>query len=995
MCLAFTGMNLQGSLAFGGLADFPGPSPTFVVTALSAAAFQLRVWGNVVSIVYNYVMVSVLWLWARERLPPERRPVDVQLRAKMFYNLLCLSACAFSLSLTFITEYVQRCNFAKRQETLDLISETGRSKDRAAALLVNILPGPVATRLQNSLQYSYAEGFSGAAACFMRLEGLPEDLSVLEKLAMLRPIFGQFDDLAKLCPGVEKIKTDENLYIAASGVSEPNSAAGINLVGFVKDAARLASRMHFEDDEGTPISFHLLVGMDLGPVVSGVIGSQRVRFDCFGNTMNMASRLCGKATRERPFLVGEHLVAKTDGRLLSGLSYGAPLDLNLKGHPGPFRCRPLIVAGLSDHPAAAAAASPGIQHNLASAAAALARAAVSQQQHHTQLQVPGAEPAITTPHTRRLTLVVEGDDEVPVSGAKVGGPPQRRMTVQSSSAVSDGMALLPGAVFATGGTPTAPGSVAVSQAVTPRARSRRGSRDSAVSLMRTGRTGRSGIVAGFGGGGGGGLGGHMLGRGPLNWAQLQEIIFDDRDPLVVERGLDGDGDDSDGDAGETEGGEPTEGGMEAGLRAPRGKPSSKVSGVINVFSRTFRNKAREAAYTEHQAVAGRVENLASSLLCAVLLALVAATNAVAPHVNLRESSALLGTGAVLALIAHVVQHRRQAHLHLKWIRVLVMGSLLLAMVGAILSVALRSDYNGVRIFKVQAAVAVCLLAPLTQPTHFLLTLAAQFTFSVIFLVIYSFHPDTQASPMKLALYLLGGGFVASTLRAQTETNNRKGFLLQLETAKQRELALVEEARVKRVMEACLPGAVLRDILASPTGNIPDREYSCSLLYCDIVSFTALSGQLKASELVLLLKLLFAGFERSSSQTGCECVKTMGDCYIAAAGCPEPCQDHADRIVRCGEAMLEVVNALNRSPPAFIKNPIQVRIGVATGRAVGGLLGLTSRLSYEVWGDVVTTAHLCEQDAKAMTINVHPSTQNQMADTILLQRHRGNATFGNI
>jgi adenylate cyclase len=103
---------------------------------------------------------------------------------------------------------------------------------------------------------------------------------------MLNHLVRSFDRLAD-AHGVEKIKTIGDAYMAVAGVPRPEPGDGARL-------ARMALRMQAAADETAAefgISLRLRIGIALGPVMAGVIGTERLNYDVWGDAVNLAARL--------------------------------------------------------------------------------------------------------------------------------------------------------------------------------------------------------------------------------------------------------------------------------------------------------------------------------------------------------------------------------------------------------------------------------------------------------------------------------------------------------------------------------------------------------------------------------------------------------------------------------------------------------------------------------------------------------------------------------
>jgi class 3 adenylate cyclase/CheY-like chemotaxis protein len=151
----------------------------------------------------------------------------------------------------------------------------------------------------------------------------------------------------------------------------------------------------------------------------------------------------------------------------------------------------------------------------------------------------------------------------------------------------------------------------------------------------------------------------------------------------------------------------------------------------------------------------------------------------------------------------------------------------------------------------------------------------------------------------------------------------------------------------------LPSQVVRR-LHQGEAVIADRYDDVTVLFSDVVSFTRLSASLAAPRVVEVLNSLFSEFDRIAHELGIEKIKTVGDAYMAVAGLPEPCADHAMRVATMALRMLHVV----QRGDATVGKGLQVRIGMHTGPVVAGIIG-THKFAYDVWGDAVNVASRME------------------------------------
>jgi len=137
-------------------------------------------------------------------------------------------------------------------------------------------------------------------------------------------------------------------------------------------------------------------------------------------------------------------------------------------------------------------------------------------------------------------------------------------------------------------------------------------------------------------------------------------------------------------------------------------------------------------------------------------------------------------------------------------------------------------------------------------------------------------------------------------------------------------------------------------------EIADAFADITVLFGDIVGFTALSSHTGAKEIVDILNGLFSLFDEAAQELGIEKIKTIGDCYMAVCGLPRACSDHADRMAKMALLMAEATRQFGEQ----IHIPLQLRIGINSGPVVAGVIG-ASKFIYDLWGDTVNLASRME------------------------------------
>ena len=157
---------------------------------------------------------------------------------------------------------------------------------------------------------------------------------------------------------------------------------------------------------------------------------------------------------------------------------------------------------------------------------------------------------------------------------------------------------------------------------------------------------------------------------------------------------------------------------------------------------------------------------------------------------------------------------------------------------------------------------------------------------------------------------------------------------------------------ERLLLNVLPASIAHK-LKQQAGIIAEGFEDVSVLFADLVGFTALSSRLAPKELIELLNSVFSNFDELAEQHGVEKIKTIGDAYMAAGGLPEPCADHLAAMASMALAMQVRVRELNSK-----FDGISLRIGLHSGHVIAGVIGIR-KFIYDIWGDTVNTASRLE------------------------------------
>lgn len=230
-----------------------------------------------------------------------------------------------------------------------------------------------------------------------------------------------------------------------------------------------------------------------------------------------------------------------------------------------------------------------------------------------------------------------------------------------------------------------------------------------------------------------------------------------------------------------------------------------------------------------------------------------------------------------------------------------------------------------------------------------------------------------APAMQLVILVLAGRITIGRLddsQRRLEAINRG---LEQTVAERTDALRSALAEAERLLLNVLP----RGIAARLRGGeeaIADAHAGVTILFADIVGFTALASRVDPVALVGLLNDVFTEFDHLAERHGLEKIKTIGDAYMVVGGAPQGRSDHAEAVARLALEMHGVLREISDRHDI----DLDLRIGMHSGPVVAGVIG-RSKFSYDMWGDTVNIASRLESHGEPGRIQLSSATRALLGD----------------
>ncbi|MEE4354948.1 MAG: adenylate/guanylate cyclase domain-containing protein [Desulfococcaceae bacterium] len=198
----------------------------------------------------------------------------------------------------------------------------------------------------------------------------------------------------------------------------------------------------------------------------------------------------------------------------------------------------------------------------------------------------------------------------------------------------------------------------------------------------------------------------------------------------------------------------------------------------------------------------------------------------------------------------------------------------------------------------------------------------------------------------------------------------------------------QEAETRRRFQKML-SPDLADLVVSGELKVEKggRNRVATVLFADIRGFTTMSESTPASEILRMLNEYFEFVVDIIFRYEGTVDKYIGDAIMVNWGAPVRHEDDPVRAVRAALEMRAGLKVFNRKREMRGQQPIQVGIGINTGKLVAGYIGSTHTMSYSVIGDTVNTASRLCSAAAADQVLISESTYEHVKDIFSVTRLR--------
>lgn len=241
----------------------------------------------------------------------------------------------------------------------------------------------------------------------------------------------------------------------------------------------------------------------------------------------------------------------------------------------------------------------------------------------------------------------------------------------------------------------------------------------------------------------------------------------------------------------------------------------------------------------------------------------------------------------------------------------------------------------------------------------------QFTLSSVYGTI---HPRNQTSIVSYIGYFGLLGFFSLV-------NVHIHLSAEINAFNNTNLGASTSTKMQNFVERLIPRHIWKDIYESKA--VCESAENVTLLFADIVGFTSYSSEKQPTVVVDMLSKLFSSFDKECSRLNLYKLYTIGDCYVVMSFLDKrnrqaPERECAD-VIELGFKMIEIIARVRKE----VNFPgLHMRIGVHTGKIIGGIIG-TGVIRYDIYGPDVVVANTMESSGQNDQIHISQATKDML------------------
>ncbi len=198
---------------------------------------------------------------------------------------------------------------------------------------------------------------------------------------------------------------------------------------------------------------------------------------------------------------------------------------------------------------------------------------------------------------------------------------------------------------------------------------------------------------------------------------------------------------------------------------------------------------------------------------------------------------------------------------------------------------------------------------------------------------------------------------------------------------------------RRLLTKYFSEDIVEGILQDEHANsLSGRHQEATIMFFDVRKSTTIAENLEPQVFAEFLSEFFTDIMDLVYGNHGSVNKLLGDGIMSTFGCPVPTANDVLNAAKCALQIRNHLATFNDVRPDYIKEPIRVGMGIATGKVFAGNIGSVRRMEYTVLGDPVNLASRLESMTKeaGVDILIDGNTRHRLGNLIKCRKvqHQG-------